>query len=311
MFWQGYFMKRNLELGQIILFCFIILIISCEKDNQGPEFPASYPEFKDEVEVIINGYSKDAMEPFISKGGHFLFFNSLNDGDSTSLYYASRLNDTVFEFKGEIVGVNGQVPHLDAVASMDDNDIFYFVSTRDYPSVFENYQSGKFDNGIVTDVRPVMGDFYIYNPGWLIMDAEISRDGSLLYYVNARFTGGPLPAEAILGIAEKQDSTFKKSSSSDDILKNVNDSNYLIYAPCISSDGNELYFTRIPKGVLITQICVSVRDDNTENFSAPQGLEIEGNSVEAPSLTDDGERLYYHKRLRRDDKYHIFTMKRE
>ena len=304
-------MKRNLELGQIILFCFIILIISCEKDNQGPEFPASYPEFKDEVEVIINGYSKDAMEPFISKDGTFLFFNSLNDSDSTSLYYATRVNDTVFDFEGEIAGVNGPVPHLDAVASKDINDIFYFVSTRNYPEVFENFRTGKFDNGVVIDVKSVKGDFYIYEPGWLIMDAEINKEGDLLYYVNAKFRGNSLPEAAYLGIAEKKDSSFEKLDSSDDVLININNSSYLIYAPCISSDGNELYFTRIHKVILTTQICVSVRDDNTENFSAPQWIEIEGNSVEAPSLTDDGERLYYHKRLRRDDKYHIFTMKRE
>jgi hypothetical protein len=303
-------MKRNLELGQIISFFFIILIISCEKDNEGPEIPAIYPEFTEEVEVVINGYSKDAMEPFISKDGTFLFFNSLNDGDSTSLYYATRINDTVFNFEGEIEGVNGPVPHLDAVASKDINNVFYFVSTRNYPDVFENFRTGKFDNGVVTDVRCVMGNFYIYEPGWIIMDAEINKEGDLLYYVNAKFGGNPLPEEAYLGIAEKKNSLFEKLGSSDDILENVNNSNCLIYAPCISSDGNELYFTRIHKGILITQICVSVRDDNTENFSIPQWIDIEGNSVEAPCLTENGERLYYHKRLERDGKYHIFSMKR-
>ena len=288
-----------------------MLAVGCENGNPGPDIEVSYPEFTDEAEVIIDGYSKDAMEPFISKDGSFLFFNSLNDGDSTSLYYATRVNDTVFNFEGEVDGVNGPVPHLDAVASMDINNVFYFVSTRDYPDVFENYQTGEFDNGVVTNVRPVMGDFYIRNPGWLIMDAEINREGDLLYYVNARFSGQPLPDESLLGMAEKQDSTFEKLNSSDDILLNVNDSDYLVYAPCISSDGNELYFTRIMKGMFITDICVSVRSDTIETFSTPQWIEIEGNFVEAPTLTDDGERLYYHKKLSGDNKYHIFTMRRE
>ncbi len=295
----------------IILINTVLLALSCENNNTGPDDEWAYPEFANEAEVIINGYNKDAMEPFISKDGNFLFFNSLNDGDSTSLYYAARVNDTVFNFEGEIAGVNGTVPHLDAVASMDENNIFYFVSTRDYPDVFENYQTGKFDNGVVTDLRCAMGDFYIYEPGWLIMDAEINREGDLLYYVNAQFSGNPLPDQAHLGIAEKKDTVFETISTSDDILENVNDPDYLVYAPSISSDGDELYFTRIRKGMLITQICVSVRSDTVETFSVPEWIEIEGNSVEAPSVTDDGERLYYHKRLESDNKYHIFTMKRE
>ena len=304
-------MKKYLLLVRSILTCFIALAISCENGNQGPGIPVIYPEFANESEVIIDGYNKDAMEPFISKDGFFLFFNSLNDGDSTSLYYATRVNDTMFHFEGEISGVNGQAPHLDAVASMDIDNVFYFVSTRDYPDVFENFQKGEFSNGIVNDVQPVMGDFYIYEPGWLIMDAEISKDGDLLYYVNARFNGNSLPVEAYLGVAEKSDYAFDKLSSSGDILNNVNDSNYLIYAPCISSDGDELYFTRIHKVMLITQICVSVRDNNTGIFSNPEWIDIEGNLVEAPSLTDDGEILYYHKRLERDNKYHIFAIRRE
>jgi len=304
-------MKKKRISVHIILVYSIILAVSCKNDNQGPDIPVSYPEFTDETEVIINGYNRDAMEPFVSKDGNFLFLNSLNDGDSTSLYYATRVNDTTFNYEGEIEGVNGPAPHLDAVASMGMNNLFYFVSTRDYPSVFENYQTGEFNNGVVTNVKCVMGDFYIRSPGWLIMDGEISKDGNLLYYVNAQFTGNPLPDAACLGIAEKQDSTFEKLSSSDNILENVNNSNYLVYAPCISSDGNELYFTRIRKGIPVTQICVSVRSGTGETFSIPEWIEIDGNSVEAPSLTDDGERLYYHKKLGSDDKYHIFTMRRE
>jgi len=303
-------LKNKMVLIQVIIICFAILIISCENSNPGPEISVSYPEFRDESEVIIDGYNKDAMEPFISKDGIFLFFNSLNDGDSTSLYYATKVNDTVFNFEGEIGGVNGQVPHLDAVASMDTNNVFYFVSTRNYPDVFENYQTGEFDNGVVTDVEPVRGDFYVYEPGWLIMDAEINGNGNLLYYVNSKFGGNPLPDEARLGAAEKIDSVFEKLDDSEDIFRNINNFGCLVYAPCISSDGKEIYFTRIVKGTFTAQICVSVRSDTAVTFSVPRILEIEGESVEAPSLTENGERLYYHKKLG-DNKYHIFMMRRE
>jgi Tol biopolymer transport system component len=304
-------LKKNIVLGRIIIIGCAIFIISCENGNTGPEIEVTYPVFTDEIEVIIDGYNRNAMEPFVSKDGSFLFFNSLNDGDSTSLYYATRLNDTVFNFEGEIEGVNGQVPHLDAVASMDINNDFYFVSTRNYPDVFENYQTGEFDNGVVTGIESVMGDFYIYEPGWLIMDAEISRNGDLLYYVNAKFSGNPLPDEARLGVAVRKNSIFEKLDDSEDIFRNINNFGCLVYAPCISSDGNEIYFTRIIKGTFTTQICVSVRSGTGVTFSVPRILEIEGISVEAPSLAEDGERLYYHKKLENDNKYHIFTMRRE
>jgi hypothetical protein len=250
------------------------------------------------------------MEPFITRDGNFLFFNSLNDGINTSLYYAIRSNDTIFNYIGEISGVNGTSSHLDAVASMDMQNVFYFVSTRNYPTVFENFQTGHFSNGSVKNINPVMGSFYIYSPGWLIMDAEISKDGNLFYYVNAKFSGQLLPDEAKLGFAIKQDPLFVKSNLSDSILKNINNSDYLVYAPSSSSDGKELYFTRMKKGTLITEICVSVRNNINEIFSNPRIIDIKGNVVEACTLTDDGKRLYFHKKLD-DGKYHIFSMKRK
>jgi len=51
-----------------------------------------------------------------SSDGQFLFFNSLNSGGNTSLFYSRIVNATYFEFMGEVQGVNGKPPHLDAVA---------------------------------------------------------------------------------------------------------------------------------------------------------------------------------------------------
>ena len=38
-------------------------------------------------------------------------------------------------------------------------------------------------------------------PGWINMDAEIDSEGELLYYVEAKFTGGNVPASADIGVA--------------------------------------------------------------------------------------------------------------
>ncbi|MBN1398062.1 MAG: PD40 domain-containing protein [Bacteroidetes bacterium] len=295
-------------------FFVIIACTGCDNavksDNPSGNTAIVYPEFTDETEVTINGYSMDAMEPFIAKDGTYLFFNNLNDGRNTSLYYAVRINDFEFNFAGEINGVNGTPPHLDAVASMDEHNNFFFLSTRDYPDIIENYQTGKFNNGTVTDVRPVKGNIYINSPGWIVMDAEISGDGNLLIYSNTHFSGGSIPDESKLGIAEKNDSVFIKLPVSDNFLKNINDSNYVVYAPCYSSDGKELYFTRFREGTLTAEICVSVRNDTSEIFSIPDKIEIPGNVTEAPTLTGDGRIIYYHKKLS-DNKHHIFTMRKK
>ena len=276
-------------------------------DSIGPD-EIIYPEFIEEEAVTILGYNSHAMEPFITKDGNYLFFNSLNDGINTSLYYAQKQDYKTFTFMGEISGVNGEPPHLDAVASMDTQNKFYFVSTRNYPTIFENLQVGQFNNGTVSDVKPVLGDFYILTAGWLIMDAEINKDGDCLYYVNAKFRGQPLPDESKIGIAVKKDTLFKKLHNSEGILQNVNDVTFLVYAPS-SSDGKELYFTRIKKGTIITEICVSVRKDTLEPFSIPNVLQVVGNTPEAVSVTGDKNRIYYHKKD--NGTYQIFTMRRK
>ncbi len=287
---------------------------SCEEEHTktaGPGAPApAYPLFIDEQAVSINGYDSHAMEPFISKDGSFLFFNSLNDAVDTSLYYARETNDTAFTLQGKIAGVNDPPPHLDAVASMDIDNVFYFISTRNYPAVIENVQSGLFNAGTVTGVAPAAGDFYISSPsGWIVMDAEISKDGNLIYFVNAKFGGQPLPDESRIGIAVRNGVSFTKDTSSEEILQNVNNAAYLVYAPCISPDGKELYFTRIGKGTAVSEICVSVRSGASGAFSAPRVLPISGDTPEAVSLTDDGGRIYYHKRNAAGI-YRIYTMRR-
>jgi hypothetical protein len=59
--------------------------------------PATYDAFTNPTSVSIAGYSGAAMEPFISKGGQFLFFNNRNDpAVNTDLFYAARVDDATF-----------------------------------------------------------------------------------------------------------------------------------------------------------------------------------------------------------------------
>jgi len=281
------------------------LIISCSSDNDTDE-PLIYPSFNSEIEVTINGLSFDAMEPFVSPNGNYLFFNNLNDGINTKLYYATKVNDSTFNFVGEIIGTNQvTTPHLDGVADMDSNGNFYWTSTRDYPNELNNLFHGTFSSGNVTDIERVQGDFNMNIPGWLVMDHGISLDGQFLYFNNARFddTNCLGACETVIGIAQKNnDSTFSILPNSTSILQNINDANYIYYAPCISSDNLELYYTRYLKGEItsstVFEICVAVRSNSTSNFSVPMVLfsETIGNLIEAPTLTVDKNIIYYHRK---------------
>ncbi|QHI36654.1 hypothetical protein IMCC3317_20170 [Kordia antarctica] len=290
------------------LICISFLLVSCSSNDNEIEIDniPTYPTFGAEIEVTINGLSFDAMEPFVSSDGNYLFFNNLNDGINTKLYYATKVNDSTFNYVGELSGTNQATsPHLDAVADMDSSGNFYWTSTRNYPTELNNLFHGTFNAGTVSNIERVQGDFNMNIPGWLVMDHGISLDGQFLYFINTRFDGTncPGPCETTLGIAQKVNaSTFNTLPNSPSILQNINDATYIYYAPCISSDNLELYYTRYLKGPItpntLFEICVAVRSDATSEFSVPRVLfsETIANLVEAPTLTLDKNIMYYHQK---------------
>lgn len=291
---------KNLSWYQLILTTSLSLFVLMTFIFQ-QAFSQNYPTFGNEKLVTINGLSFDAMEPFISPDGNTLFFNSLNSGGNTNLYYATRNNDTIFTFAGMVNGTyDSSSNHLDAVASIDSANNFFWVSLRYIP----NLHKGNYAAGTVNNVSQVFGTSNILAPsGWLIMDAAIDYRGNLLYYSNGYF--GPTytecigaPCEAKMGIAEKvNDSTFNKSTNSDAILANVNDTNYLVYAPQVTVDGLELYYTRLLKASFDTELCVAVRNDVVDAFSLPSPIYSSlGFFPEAATLSADKQKMYYHKK---------------
>lgn len=272
-------------------------------------FSQTDPTFGSEKKVTLLGWQSDAMEPFISTDGTTLFFNSLNSGGNTNLHYASLINDSTFQWEGIVNGTFDPAPsHLDGVPSMDSAGNFYWVSLRGYPAFPDNLHRGKFAGGQVTQINRVHGNFNIpvYSPpfGWLIMDAAITPKGNQLLYCNALFDFSNnicngVPCQSLLGMAEKtNDSTFMKMGSSDSVFSQVNDTaSYVIYAPQLTLDGLELYFTRLLKGSFNTEICVSVRNHAAGKFSAPSVIWSNPGFVpEAASPSVDKKKLYYHQK---------------
>lgn len=279
----------------------MLLLVICRQT-----FSQTYPTFGVEKSVTINGLTSDAMEPSLTADGNFIFFNSINDGITTSLYYAIRINDSTFNYGGALTGANETTsPRLDAVASSDVANRFYWTSLRNFPSQFDNCFYGNFNGTDIVTIGRLHGTFYIYAVGWLMMYASINYNGDLLYYTNGYFGPtyagcGGVPCKGKLGLAQKQnDSTFNKLSNSDGILQNINDTNYVVYAPNISKDGLELYYTRFTKNniSLGTQIVVSVRTNLTDTFSLPSVvIPFSTLSPEATTLSTDQSKLYYHKK---------------
>jgi hypothetical protein len=246
--------------------------------------------------VTIEGYSRDAMEPFISPDGNYLFFNDSNAGPITNLYYATRIDDLTFQFQSEIGGANSGT--LTAVPSMDVNDNFYFISNRSYQATLSTIYSGIFSpsNGSVSGVALVPGVSKL-EPGWVNFDQCISPDGSTLYFVDGFFGSGTFPQNASIEIATRDGDHFVRLANSADIMHKINTGG-LNYAPDISKSGLEFFFTRVAS---INQpppaIYTATRASTSEPFGKPVRIRAIKGFAEAPALSPDEKSLYYHENV--------------
>lgn len=264
--------------------------------------------------VVITGYTGDAMEPFISPDGKYLFFNNSNDAKTdTNLYYARRTGKLTFRSLGELPGVNS--PSLDAVPSIDASGRFYFTSLRDYDRTHASLFTGEFDGRAVHDVHRVPGDIDPGMPGIVNMDASISPDGQTLYIARAHIIeGAPVPKSSGLVMATLSKGNFKTEETGTILLIHIN-TGALNYAPCISADGLELYFTRASQRMNAAgklepsvRIMVATRPSTDVSFGTPMVLSALTGFVEAPTLSLDRKEMFFHKKV--GDHYAIFRATR-
>lgn len=260
-----------------------------------PDAQTTFGVFTNPQPVTIVGYSQDAMEPFISPDGKYLFFNSSNSAPPTNLYYATRIDDTTYQFQGEIAGANGGGGTLSAVPSMDMNGVFYFISNRSYPQTFSTIYWSNFLSGAVSNVALVPG-VSKDKLGDVNFDQCISPDGNTLYFVDGVFSGGAqVPEKATIAIARRKGDRFVRLKSSAKIMHKVNLGG-LNYAPDISKSGLEFFFTRIP-GPPTTPppvIYTATRASTSKPFGKPRRIEAITGFAEAPALSPDEKSLYYH-----------------
>ncbi|MBI5200254.1 MAG: PD40 domain-containing protein [Elusimicrobia bacterium] len=253
--------------------------------------------FGDPRRVEIAGYDGDAMEPFLSPDGRWLFFNNSNEKPvDTNLHFAERTGVLSFRYRGELPGANST--ELDAVPCMDASGRFYFTSGREYIHTLKTTFVGRFDGKQLADVRPVSGGIYPKHLGAVNMDVGVSLDGSAMYISRARFVPlVPLPPfwSQLLVARKAEDGSFVIDPRSEELMKNVN-TRALAYAPAISPDGLELYFTRtsFPAGM---RLMVATREKPDEAFDEPRVLaDLPTGGVEAPTLSSNLSELFFHKK---------------
>jgi Tol biopolymer transport system component len=277
-----------------VLLCFGLAGCGGSSAMGGYAPPANYTAFANLTLVSITGYVGDAMEPFISKDGQTLFFNSRNDPTvNTDLYYASRVDDRTFTFIGPVPDVNS--PQLDAVASLDTLGNFYFVSTRSYATTLSTIYSGQFSGAAVSNIGLVPG-ISLQKAGMVNFDAEISADGQTLWFDDGQYSSSGVLQAASIVVANRQGGTFVRQANSATLLAAINSSG-LNYAPSISVDGLELFFTRLDSTTSGASPAIyrAARSDASSAFGAPELVSAATGFVEAPSLSADGHLLYFHK----------------
>ena len=291
-------MKTPLSRTLVVLAVALLVLPACGprqgEDSVNPRPVQEYRAFGNPQRVAIRGYNGDAMEPFITKDGRYLLFNNKNDPRTdTNLHFAQRVDDLTFDYRGELKGANTSA--LEGVPSLDREGNLFFISLRSYKETLSTLYHGRFSEGAVSSVDLVAG-ISRRQPGIVMFDAEIAADGNTLFVVDGEFAGGPIPKTADIVIAVRDGKGFRRLPSSGELLKNVN-TKALEYAPAISSDLLELFFTRIDNsgGSAEPAILRAVRGSAEEPFGMPERVAAITGFVEAPTLSGDGRSLYYHK----------------
>jgi hypothetical protein len=263
----------------------------------GAGLPADPDPFGAMVPVAVEGYVGVAMEPALSPNGDLLLFNDSNaSGVDTNLHWATRVDEFTFSYQGPVAGANSTV--LDGVPSLDQAGTLYFISLRAYTETSRfTVHRGAFAAGTVSGIEVVPG-LEASAPGWVIFDAFISGDGQQLWFAEGDYRSGLLGA-AYLHLALKNGSGgFTRAADGDLLLRTVNQLGAAQYAPAVSADGLELFFTRLT-GTGTTAAVYHARRPNTASpWGAPDVIpSLVGGVIEAPAPSADGRALYVHHQV--------------
>jgi len=284
--------------------------------------------FSNPQRVIIrnlpNGFESTEIsteEPFISRDGRYLFFNSGEKEGAKDLYYAELKNED-WVFQGAVDSTVNSTSEVQGNPSMDTFNRFYFIDSSSEQMV----KVGDFKPALkklehLRDVLNIPGrevEFFSQRVSGN-MGVEVSADGKSLYFDRATwklkgFTLGII-IESDIMLATKKDENFVYDEGvSKQFLANINTPD-LEYAESLSTDGKEIFLTKLKradleKGIRKSSIMQATRSSLLDPFGTPKPILSIGSEdfVEGPSISNDGKELYYHKLV--GEKFQIFKVTR-
>ncbi|MFQ5581152.1 MAG: hypothetical protein ACE5F3_00810 [Mariprofundaceae bacterium] len=279
-------------------------------------------------EVHISGLPKGAggtpistEEPFVSRDGRFLFFNTGHKEGNKDMHYARRVGKR-WVYRGEIGPAINTPKEVQGNPTMDAQGRFYFIDTTASHmargGIFHPV-SGTLDGLYKLDFLPDR-DVRLFKQRFTgNMGVEVGPDGRTMYFsratwdLNLWFPGEILASNILLSERRGNRFVFDESRAKH-IMQNVN-TDELEYAAGISRDGLEFFFTRLSresfrKGHPKSKIMRATRPSRNVPFGRPEEILAIGHDdfVEGPALSADERELYYHKHVGK--KFRLFKVVR-
>jgi hypothetical protein len=296
-----------------------------EQLNNGRDLDAT-TKFANPQAVDIYGLPNGAggtpistEEPFVSRDGRFLFFNTGEHENNKDLHYAEWIR-TRWVYRGQIGPNVNNAKDVQGNPTMDSSYNFFYIDSGTETMV----RMGRFspDKGELTSIREFKGVpkrevKLIAQKVSGNMGVEVSVNGRVIYFSRATWDLNGLALGRLLGsdifFATERDGKYVYDDlEAQRIMRHINTSD-LEYAASISSDGLELFFTRLSladltSGKIRSKIMRSTRASLSETFSKPIQIEAIGSSdfVEGPAISGDAKELYYHKR--EGDKFRLYKV---
>jgi hypothetical protein len=268
--------------------------------------PTTHGDFGAPERVTIQGYTGTAQDPWVTSDGKYLLFDTHADTspDPSSSHpgearYAKAIDYKTFTYVGRIQGMAAGDPTGQAAPVTDNAGNIYYLTGRYHDSQGISIAQGTFTDGVVTNIAPIKG---ISFPGGFNMSFSPSRDGKYMVFSDNG-------KASTLAIAKKNaDGTFARLTNSAEIMKNITDQFSVAFAPQISNDYLELFFTAPPETTFLPQrssekiaIWVARRSSPTEPFGIAQPITthgpndpIDSGPTESGGLSPDGKHLYFH-----------------
>jgi hypothetical protein len=307
----------------VLVACGMAAMLSFSLSSLAGNTKFANPEFVP-IDDLPTGYGGTAIsteEPFISRDGRFLFFNSGNKENHKDLHFAEWENGR-WRYRGEIGPKVNTGDEVEGNPTMDARYNFFYIDSATRTMVRQSRfhpHSGKLGRSIreVTGVpKRVVKPFRYFQGN---MGVEVSADGKTLFFSRAtwRMKGlklGPFEDSDILFCQRRNGRLVYNETQAKRIMKNVNTPD-MEYAASISADGLELFFTRLPlaglrQGKPRSSIMRATRNSPAEPFGMPEIIDAIGSDdfVEGPSIGPDGRELYYHKRV--GEKFRLYKVSR-